>query len=683
VIYSGGIVANFFQKQCKGLLIGIVLVATSGKCENGSDIMNLKIFKPGAIQPQGWIREQLKLDLQKGLTGGYPQLSDNVSQNLFAAQERIPGCRVTGNRGIEEKSWWAGEHEGYWADAVIRSAILTDDKEWLTWAREWVEQILNKFAETGCITIYSPESRFPDTGYDGELWTQSRAFQALLAWYEYSGDRRVVAAVEESVHKTIDHYRKTTYFGRSNPDGGVTHGVGYMDTLEWLYRLTGSPYYAEAMVWLYEDYCKAGFESFRDMCPEELCDAARRWDYHTPHVAESLHMPALAAVFSGRSDYQEAADHVLSKLKFHTNPGGGFVAGDVLESICQTPGGGDVAGEFCSVTEGVQTLNRLFLYQPDFRVPKWIEKAALNAGQGARIHPANKAVIYLSKDNRLRADDPMLQGGRELYSASHKAAACCSLNAMRLLPYYVEAMWLKTDKGLLANLYGPSVLKTEVNGVAVAIEQQTDYPFSDRICFVVSPEAPVTFELQLRIPQGCGNVTVNGNPVDVEELLRIKQEWTAGDEISVDFDFRVIRRIPQDGTGSYLQWGPLVFALPIADELSVHEEIASNRGEPSGFYEYLLTPKSESGWSYHIAPDACFEVVGLPDGSCLTPWSKPPIGLKGQLQSAGGEPVEVTLLPLGATMLRRTTFLAPGETNQKSHEMYQGSGGEKDPMRFF
>jgi hypothetical protein len=647
------------------------------------------MFKPGEIIPQGWIREQLRLDLQEGLTGAYPRLSDNVSQNLFATQTRHPGTRVKGNRGLEEKAWWAGEHEGYWADAIVRSAILLQDVKWLAWSAQWVESILAKAEQTGCITIYSPETRFPDRGYDGELWTQSRAFQALLAWYEYSGDPRVLSAVEKSVHLTIDHYRPTTYFGRPDPDGGVTHGVGYMDTLEWLYRLTEDRYYADAAVWLYEDYCKAEFKDFYDLRPEELMDSSRPWNYHTPHVAEALHMPALAAAFSQRDDYRRAAANLLSKLEYHTNPGGGFVAGKVIESICQTPGGGDVTGEYCSITEGIQTLNRLMLYQPDARISRWIETAMFNAGQGARFHPANTAVVYLSRDNRRTADDPVIHGGRELYSGSHKAAACCTLNAMRILPYYIESMWLKKAEEVLLNLYGPSVLKSEIAGVPLIIDQQTAYPFSDRVTLIVSPERAIRFSLKLRIPPGSDDPQIDAGP-DAEvqregDFITVSKVWNAGDIVSADFRFQVTRRIPQDGKGSYVQWGPLVFSLPLEGRQDIHDEIASNSGGPSGFYEYFISSVSSEGWNYCADPSSQFKLIRLQDGNDQSPWMYPPVGLRGTLLDASGKPVPVTLLPLGSTQLRRTTFPSLEERAAGCAEgaAYRGSGEADDPMRFF
>ena len=84
-------------------------------------------------------------------------------------------------------------------------------------------EITSPIIKTGYIGIYEKDSRFPDKGFDGVLWVQRRVFQALLGWYEYEKDERVLKAIESTVHKTIDHYRNTTYFGREEGDGGVAH----------------------------------------------------------------------------------------------------------------------------------------------------------------------------------------------------------------------------------------------------------------------------------------------------------------------------------------------------------------------------------------------------------------------------------------------------------------------------
>ena len=40
----------------------------------------------------------------------------------------------------------------------------------------------------------------------------------------------------------------------------------------------------------------------------------------------------------------------------------------------------------------------------------------------------------------------------------------------------------------------------------------------------------------------------------------------------------------------------------------------------------------------------------------LHPWAHPPLELRGELIGAAGKPEPVTLLPMGATLLRRTCF---------------------------
>ncbi|AKJ64210.1 beta-L-arabinofuranosidase domain-containing protein [Kiritimatiella glycovorans] len=656
------------------------------------DLPMYTLLKTGEVRPAGWIAEQMRMDLHEGMVGDYSNISENVTQNLFAKQDRKPGVRVKGNRGHMEKAWWAGEHEGYWMDAMTRMSILTQDETFLPRVEAWVERIIDRAEQTGYIGVYSPEARFPDRGYDGELWTQSRVFQALLAWYEYTGDKRVLEAVESTVRKTVDHYREYgTYFGRPDPDGGVTHAVGYMDTLEWLYRLTGESWYAEAAAWLYADYAQS--DVFSDLNPEALLDVDRPWEYHAPHVAEGLHMPAVVHCFTGNPHLDRAAANVLAKLDTHTNPGGSLVAGK-LENIAATPGGGGEAGEYCAMTESVQTLNRYLMYEGDLHCGDWSEKCTLNAAQGARFHPANRAVIYLARDNRLRADDPEKHGGRELFSGSHSAAACCTLNAMRILPYYVEGMWLRSTKRpeLIANLYGPCTVDTEVDGVAVRIEERTGYPFSDRITFVLKPEREVEFSLVLRRPPNCGEIRIEAGEdarvVRSSQDVYVRKRWSAGDTVEVDWDFRVAGRLQHDETQAYYEWGPLVFALPIPERREVLEEITTNSGDPSGYFEYAIRPESDEGWRYRIDKEAEFKRVELPDGDAERPWAHPPIGLKGTLLDAEGVRREVTLKPLGSTILRRTTFpisaeLADAEARDEDEDTYQGTGGEGDPMRDF
>jgi hypothetical protein len=261
----------------------------------------------------------------------------------------------------------------------------------------------------------------------------------MLAYYEFTGDRKVLNAVEKAVSLTLAKY-PDTYFCRPGKitDGGVSHGLGLGDTLDQLYRLTGNPVYGNGGVRLYEDYCRGFPED--DTTPAKLLDPNEPWRMHAPHIMEGIAVPQIVATLTGEERYRQAARNILPKLARHTTPGGGLV-GD--ENVRRRPGTGETYTEYCSFTEGAVGLNRFLAYSGDLHAGDRVEHVALNAAQGARTHTVNRAVAYLSRDNQRTTDQQPSIKGKINFSASHAAAACCTLNSTRLLPYYVEGMWFR------------------------------------------------------------------------------------------------------------------------------------------------------------------------------------------------------------------------------------------------
>jgi uncharacterized sulfatase len=615
-----------------------------------------EILKAGETKPEGWIKQQMRLDLESGLTGNYHKVSNAVNLKVFENQNRPAGGKVEipGEERLQ-KSWWSGEHEGYWKDSVVRMAFLLDNEEQKQRVTKWMNSLLEAQGEDGYIGIYSPDTRFPVIGENGELWTQSRIFQAMLAYYEFTGDKRILNAVERAVQLSLSKYMKGTYFGVSDPDGGVSHGVGYMDTLEWLFRLTSKSIYREGAVWLYEDYQNLDGRD-EEMKIERLLNLDLPWSEHTPHIMEGLHMPAILHALTGEDKYADAHENALKKFDRHCNPGGGVV-GD--ESVRMRNGSADMPSEYCTFTEGVSSLNRILAWQGELTAGDRVERVSLNAAQGARFQPVNEAVRYLTNDNQERADDHG-HNRRFLYSAWHDAAACCTLNAGRLLPYYIEGMWFKKadDDLLLANLYGPCRVRTDIAGVKVEIVEKTKYPFSDKIVFKINPTSPARFTLSLRLPPCSENpiVKAEGASIDYKaDRINITKTWKPGDEVQVDFNFTV-NRIRDRNNEYFYKWGPLVFSLPLGENRKAVREFDALGGSPSGFKMWEIVPTDQDGWSYLLDEKSDFSVVKLPEGDPEIPWAHPTVGLKGTLLNLDKESVEVTLQPLGSTLLRRTSF---------------------------
>jgi hypothetical protein len=599
--------------------------------------------------------DQMQADLDGGLAGHYPEISDSVNMRQFETQTADqPGA--SGHPG-----WWLGEHEGYYADGLFRLAWLSARQSVTTAAIARLEDALAAQDNSGYIGVYPADYRLGDFDpNDGELWTQSRMFQALLAWYEATGEQRILGAVDKAAKLTLAAYQYRSYFerlGYATGGGGVSHGVGFSDTLEWLYRLTGDDIYRSGYLWLYADYADSNVRD-NDLTPANLSDPDKPWYSHTPHIAEALAMPAIAFAYGGPSGYGQAADRVLDKLRRHSNPGGGPV-GD--EAVAGRTGSFELTSEYCSMTETIASLNRLAQFRDAMATGDLAERIALNSAQGARLHPAATAVSYLTADNRLSATQTTIYGDRLLYSASHLTAACCSLNSTRLLPYYVEGMWLKeaNGAGLLARLYGASILDTTISGTPVNVVEETDFPFSDKLLFTISPARPLDFRFTLRIPEYAQDATVTA-PAGMSisrwaDRFEISGSWKSGDTVSLDLAFAVHRVRDSDGEAA-VAYGPLLYALPI-EAVSTPGRVTQATGTTSTLpfqdTEYVASGDTPA---YLLPKDLDFKPVPLPDGDALDPWSKPPTGLAGSLLKPDGSRVNVTLRPLGSTLLRITGF---------------------------
>ena len=608
----------------------------------------------GAIRPAGWMLRQMQADLSDGLAGHYPEISDTVNGRQFELQ------RADQPDSLGEPGWWLGEHEGYYADGFLRLAWLAGTPAQQQAAVARLEAVLAARDGSGYIGVYPLFARYTnDDPNDGELWTQSRMFQAMLAWYEASGDARILSAVENAAKLTLAAYANRSYFERQGAQvgGGVSHAIGFADALEWLYRLTGDDTYRSGYLWLYADYAASNVRD-DDLTPAHLSDTSRPWYAHTPHIAEGLAMPAIAYAYGGPSQYAAAADAVLGKLRRHSNPGGGPV-GD--ESVGGRLGSFELTSEYCSMTETIASLNRLAQYRDTFATGDIAERIALNSAQGARLHDAASAVSYLTADNRLSAMQTVAYADRLLYSASHQSAACCSLNATRLLPYYIEGMWLEqtSGSGLVARLYGPSTLDATIGSTPIHLVEETDFPFSDQIAFRAFPAASIAFTLTLRIPDYAPNASVTAPPgMNVQHFadrFEISGSWNYGDTATLNLAFDTHRITDSNGEVA-IAYGPLLYALPI-DAVAIPGRITQVAGATSSlvFRDTEFVPTSTPP-DYLLANDSAFTPVPLTGGDVLEPWSRPPLALSGALLAADGARTQVMLRPLGSTVLRIAGF---------------------------
>lgn len=643
----------------KKLTLLLLLLATA--CGASAD-KSLELFPYGAVKPAGWILDQMKNDLSEGITGNFDKINNTVNLDLYVKKERNSGRRYekVGEPG-SLLCWWSGEHEAYWKESMFRLAYLTGDRAAMDRVDKWVDEILASTDESGYIGIYADDkpgvSRYDHDGENGELWTQGLMNSALLSYYEFTGRKDVLDAVEKSAHLTMKAYSEKPAFEESK-GGGVSHAVGYFELLEWLYRLTGKEEYRAFTLKMREDMENSILRD-DDLKKGLLLDADRKFKMHGAHIGEGFVIPQFVAMLSADTSDIRAADMALEKLRFHLAPTGAMVCDEHINDMA---GNADNRYEYCSTVELINSLDKVMAMRDELEIGDIIEKATFNSLQGARL-PDGKGLSYLTHDNRIEMKIDG-HGGRDTYDACHHAAACCPLTLGRLMPVYVHGMWMH-DKGnsqIVAALYGPSVLDTEIGGTALKIEEKTTYPFGDNVVFDISLTKRKRFALVLRKPFGVNELTVKGVPAsdvkDMGDRLVVDRVWSKRDRVELTFGFEVeyvaqnpSRSLPQGGI--YVQRGPVVFALPFdytTEQIREHFD--------SGFIQQIMKVEDTTGWDYSFSENPSFKFVRMEGADLDKPFYKPVVKLQGEMLDKEGRKVPVELVPVGNTVMRRVAFPA-------------------------
>jgi len=166
--------------------------------------------------------------------------------------------------------------------------------------------------------------------------------------------------------------------------------------------------------------------------------------------------------------------------------------------------------------------------------------------------------------------------------------ACCPTNIVRFIPQVGGYFYATTSKGVWVNLYAASQAKVTLNSQQVELIQETDYPWSGSVKLVVRPPAPVSFDVNLRLPGWCENATlrVNGQTVAAKPedngYLRIHRKWHPGDTIHLELQMPIQRIIAHPNVATdvgrvSLRRGPIVYCLEGVDNGGSVQDIALPR----------------------------------------------------------------------------------------------------------
>ncbi len=607
----------------------------------------MEMLRPGEVKPRGWLRDWC-VTARNGYISRMDEV-DRVFPRAWSADFKPRGKYLDWRD--RDKGAWCTEGGAYWFEGLVRLAWELDDVELQKYAKKRLAPLLEKMNPNSIAFVHWMDRNNPEHMAEVEnankgwiVWTSGCTTRALLAYYEATGDIQALRSLEWCVNDPRFYFF-----------GNISIVAGACDT----WRYSGSGEIADAL----DKFCSTKHDPKQitamryslPVCHDDVKMRVRKetddntnWNWRLQHGVicyEGMYSLAKMSLWTGDSTY-------LSNIRAWL---------DLHERSCRQPHGVTVADEqfgWAGATRGTETCvvaDDILLYTAlvgitgEGRFADHVERSFFNAG-AACVSRDFMHHLYFQAPNRTDANTEFFTGPRTTGGSfeSKHWPLCCTAALARILPGYVQWMWMKpAEGGLAATLYAPNTLETELDGTAVKIDTKTDYPFGETMEMTIETSRPAKFPLQLRIPAWCVNPAIAVNGMDATAMVgddgfaTVFREWKSGDKVSMRFPMAAkaeTMRDFNDGGKPYcsISYGPLLFAYGIAEK-------DENTPMPGVRTDWRLD-------STRVTADVQIVREAMPAS-----WNWPlasPLRLK--VKSATGEPIE--LVPYGCAKLHISMF---------------------------
>lgn len=437
---------------------------------------------------------------------------------------------------------------GQWVSALARAYAITGDDA----TREKVLRLNRLYAQTISADFYI-KNRFPAYTYD-------KLLLGLLDSHTYVNDPQALAILEQTTNTALPHL----------PGHAVEHDVPWRmdkdkDDASWTWdesytmpenlllaykRGAGRRYYDLGMQYLDD---KTWFDPLSRN--ENVLHGRHAYSY-----VNSLSSAMMAYMVAGSEKHLNAARNAFAMLLEQSYATGGWGPDEQLRS----PGSNDV---YDSLTNTHHTFETPCGSYAHFKLTRYL----LRVTRDSRYGDSMERVMY----NTVLGAKPLQDNGENFYYADYnfngkrvyKEArwACCSGTLPQVAADYRINAYFRGPQAVYVNIYVPSTLRWNENGVSFSLTQEGQYPYEDYVTFTVTNSKPTDLTLHFRIPawaEGAA-ISVNGTRRKVVvpgQFAAIRREWATGDRVDLELPLRMrLERIDAQHTDTVaLLRGPLV-----------------------------------------------------------------------------------------------------------------------------
>ncbi|MEI6056164.1 MAG: beta-L-arabinofuranosidase domain-containing protein, partial [Lentisphaerota bacterium] len=384
-------------------------------------------------------------------------------------------------------------------------------------------------------------------------------------------------------------------------DWGQARWFEAIIAIYWLYEKAPEQWLLDLVVKL--EAQGFGWKTFFNSWPMTEATPKGGWNFmsHIVNNAMAVKAYGLMSRLTGDKNDKLATDNIIDLLdKHHGTVVGTFTGDECLAGKSPTRG-----TELCSAVEYMYSLEHLVQIFGDVKYSDRLEKIAFNSlpaffTRDMWAHQydqqVNQIECCINKAMPWNTNDP----DANIYGLEPHFG-CCTSNFHQGWPKFVASLWMKTqDNGIAVTAFAPSELSTDINGIKTKIRLITDYPFKNKLKFVIESEKEASFPLYVRIPEWCkvAELTIDEKTCKVTDSgtyykLDINSQTPTEIEVRLNMDIEIEHRYNNAVT---LKRGPLVYSLKVEEERKVVNQDKLYREFPHCDYEIY----PESSWNYAL-----------------------------------------------------------------------------------
>ncbi|MBI3469955.1 MAG: glycoside hydrolase family 127 protein [Candidatus Solibacter usitatus] len=408
-----------------------------------------------------------------------------------------------------------------------------------------------------------------------ELYNLGHLYEAAVAHFQATGKRSLL----DIALKTADLLVET--FGPGKQAIWPGHQITEMGLVK-LYRATGNERYLDLAKFLLDVRGPKGRPynqaHLRVVDQTEAVGHAVRATYMYSGIAD-------VAALTGEAAYLNAIDriweNVAGKKLYITGGIGATGAGEAFGRNYELPNM-SAYNETCAAIGNDYWNHRLFLLHADARYIDVLERTLYN-GLLSGVSLDGKTFFY---------PNPLESNGQHARSPWF-GVACCPGNITRFLASLPGYVYAQTGETLFVNLFAAGTAKIAMNGNrAVALSQETRYPWDGLVKITVNPERRGKFTINVRIPGWARGEAVPSDlyrfvdradepvrlrinnkavPIALDKgYASLERDWKRGDVIELNLPMPVRRvaaheQVAADRGRVALQRGPLVYCAEWPD----------------------------------------------------------------------------------------------------------------------